>query len=106
GLAWNPDTGQLFATDHGPSGFPNERFRRNNDELNLIVRGQNYGWPSAAGREAIERFVQPLTVWTPGIAPSGLAVYSGPIAGWKGNLFVGGLRGEQLRRVVLRPTGS
>jgi glucose/arabinose dehydrogenase len=101
GLAWS-ETKQLFATEHGPSGFPNERLRRGNDELNAIVAGGNYGWPSVAGMGGSRRYRQPLVAWSPAIAPSGLAVYSGDeFPEWKGNVFVGALSGEQLRRIVL-----
>ena len=101
GLAWNAE-GQLFATEHGPSGFPNERFRRNNDELNAIRAGGNYGWPSVAGMDGNNRFIAPLAAWSPSIAPSGLAVYRGEeFPAWKGALFIGALRGEQLRRVAV-----
>ena len=103
GIAWSRD-GQLFATDHGPSGFPNERFRRNHDELNVIRPGANYGWPDAAGMGGAPRFVDPIAEWNePGIAPAGLAWLEGPrFPGWSGSLFVGALRGTQLRRVTVR----
>src|SRR5262249_11726245 len=104
GLSWDPRTKQLFATEHGPSGFPNERFRRNNDELNAIRAGGNYGWPAVAGSGGAPRYIDPLAVWTPAIAPSGLAFYSGDeFAEWRGSLFIRALRGEQLRRVVTVP---
>ncbi|MDQ3518563.1 MAG: PQQ-dependent sugar dehydrogenase [Gemmatimonadota bacterium] len=106
GLAWDARTGQLFATDHGPSGFPNERLRRDRDELNAIVAGANYGWPRVTGMDDDSRFVQPLTEWTPAIAPSGLALYSGSYAPWNGNAFVAALKGEQLRRLVLERSAA
>ena len=46
GLTWDPTTGQAFAAEHGPSGFPNEYFRRDRDELNVVGRGANLGWPT------------------------------------------------------------
>lgn len=101
GLAWHPVTKQLFATDHGPSGFPNERFRRNNDELNAIRPGQNYGWPMVAGEDRDRRFVPPVAVWNPAIAPAGLAFYTGSVEDWKHHVFLGGLRGQQLRHLTL-----
>ena len=101
GLTWLP-TGDAIGTDHGPSGFPNERFRQGRDELNVIPRGGNLGWPSVAGRSQDRRFTPPLVDWSdPGIAPSGAAAYSGPHAPWAGSVFVAALKGEQLRRVVL-----
>lgn len=107
GLAWDPETRQLFATEHGPSGFPNERFRRNNDELNAIRAGGNYGWPSDVGASRDRGLIDPIVTWNPRIAPSGLALYSGPVAAWRGSLFVGALAGEHLRRVaVVRDASS
>ena len=102
GLTWDARTGDAFGTDHGPSGFPNERFRQGRDELNAIPRGGNLGWPSAAGRSSDRRFTPPLVDWSdPGIAPAGLAAYTGPHAPWTGSMFVAALKGEQLRRVTL-----
>lgn len=103
GIAWSRD-GQLFATDHGPSGFPNERFRRNHDELNAIRPGANYGWPDVAGMGGAPKFVDPIVEWNdPGIAPAGLAWLEGPrFPGWSGSLFVGALKGTQLRRITVR----
>jgi glucose/arabinose dehydrogenase len=102
GIAWEPWTKQLFAIDHGPSGFPNERLRRNHDELNAIRAGGNYGWPTVAGEDDDSRYVAPMLDWTPGIAPAGLAVYTGEdFPEWRGHLFVGALRGMQLRRVAV-----
>jgi glucose/arabinose dehydrogenase len=100
GLAWDRATGTLFATDHGPSGFRNEGGLRHHDELNIIHAGANYGWPVVAGRSDDRRFTPPLLDWTPAIAPSGLAI--------SGNsLYVGALKGQQLRRVDLaRAPGS
>ena len=107
GLAWDRSSGQLFATEHGPSGFANELGRHDNDELNAVVRGGNHGWPVVAGSGGAGSFVEPVAVWTPGIAPSGLAAYDGnEFPEWRGNLFVGALRGEQLRRIVVARSGD
>ena len=108
GLAWEPWTNQLFAIDHGPSGLPSERLRRHHDELNAIRAGGNYGWPNVAGQAEDPRFVAPMFDWTPGIAPAGLAVYTGKdFPSWRGHLFVGALRGAHLRRVaVARGSGG
>jgi len=102
GIAWDLATRQIIATDHGPSGFPNERFRQNRDELNAIPPGANLGWPTVAGSSGDRRFVPPIVDWSsPGIAPAGVAVYTGPHAPWSGSVFVAALKGEQLRRVTL-----
>jgi glucose/arabinose dehydrogenase len=106
GLAWDA-SGQLFATEHGPSAFPNERFRANHDELNAIRAGADYGWPRQAGKGGDKGAVQPLVDWTPSIAPSGLAVYSGDeFPAWRGSLFVGALKGKRLERVVVERDSS
>ena len=102
GLTWDPGTRRMFATEHGPSGFPNEYFRRDRDELNAIPAGANLGWPSVAGRSGSDRFTSPIVEWSsPGIAPAGLAWYDGPYSPWHGSVFVAALKGEQLRRVSL-----
>ena len=109
GLAVNPVTGEMWAAEQGPNG---------GDEVNIIKAGRNYGWPMVSyGRsyggprvsdvpwQAV--FEQPVTVWVPSIAVSGLTFYTGDrFPRWKNNLFVGGLRqGEvprtgQLQRIV------
>lgn len=108
GLDWDPASGALFAGDHGPSGFPNEWFRRGGDELNVVVRDGNYGWPIVSGRSRDRRFIAPLSEWTPAIAPAGIAVYTGAgVPEWRGSVFMGALRGRQLRRVeVERAAGE
>lgn len=108
GLAVHPQTGEVWATEHGPQG---------GDELNLIQPGKNYGWPVVTyGREYSgdlitdeafrAGFEPPVTVWVPSIALSGMAFYTGDqLPGWKGDLFLGGLAGFQLHRVVFAPGG-
>jgi aldose sugar dehydrogenase len=101
GIDWHPETGDLFASDHGPSGLPRERFRRHRDELNLIRPGGNYGWPEASGMQEGDSFILPLVEWTPAIAPGGIAFYTGSDFPWRQSVFVAALRGEQLLRVEL-----
>jgi glucose/arabinose dehydrogenase len=97
GLAFDPVTGLLWATEHGPIG---------GDEVNIIEKGKNYGWgvvsmgsqPGIDKREA-PGMAPPITYYTPTIAPSGIAFYTGNrYPAWKNNLFIAGLAG-QLRRV-------
>ena len=107
GIAWDSATGQMFVTDHGPSGFPKERFRRNHDELNAILPGGDHGWPKDAGHNASAKSVKPLSDWDPAIAPSGLAMYTGRhFPRWHGSLFVGALRATHLRRVSVERDSS
>ena len=105
GLAIHPETGDVWATEHGPQG---------GDELNLIQPGKNYGWPvigfgvnyrtgaaihSGTHKEGME---QPVHVWVPSIATSGLLFYTGDkFPGWRNSLFVGGMQGEVLARLTL-----
>jgi aldose sugar dehydrogenase len=107
GIAWDHESGQMFATDHGPTGFPNERFRRNHDELNAILPGGDHGWPDVAGHSSSAESVKPLMDWDPAIAPSGLAMYLGTqFPRWHRSLFVGALRGEELRRISVESDSS
>ncbi len=105
GLAFDPATGRLWETEHGPRG---------GDELNLIEKGKNYGWPVithgidyggspvGAGITAKDGMEQPVYYWDPVIAPSGLAFYTGDLfPQWKNSVFVGGLGGNLLDRLTL-----
>ena len=100
GLAFHPETGDLWATEHGPSG---------GDELNHIVRGANYGWAvvshgSQRGITETERagMESPVAFWTPSIAPGGIAFADGNrYPAWRNQLLVTGLGGQVLRRVVI-----
>ena len=94
-LAVNPETGELWATEQGPSG---------GDELNVLRPGRNYGWPVVSyGRDYWGRQIslrptragmeQPLVVWLPSIGLTGMTFYTGDrFPRWKRNAFVGGLR--------------
>jgi glucose/arabinose dehydrogenase len=105
GLTFDPRTGRLWQVDHGPRG---------GDELNIIEKGKNYGWPvivhgidypGTAIGEGIthkEGMEEPVYYWDPVIAPSGLAFYTGNLfPQWKNSLFVGGLRGMMLDRLTI-----
>lgn len=101
GFAWHSKSGEMFATEHGPSRFAAEGFREHQDELNMIVKGGNYGWPIVSGMHKDDRFIKPLVEWTPAVAPSGLCMVNNENSPWYGNLLVGALKGKHLRRVVL-----
>jgi glucose/arabinose dehydrogenase len=104
GLAINPATGDLWEVEHGPRG---------GDEVNIIGKGKNYGWPvigygidyngakihASAAKEGME---QPVKYWVPSISPSGMAFYTGTLfPPWKGSLFTGALSGKMLVRLSL-----
>jgi glucose/arabinose dehydrogenase len=104
GLALHPESRAVWATEHGARG---------GDELNILRKGQNYGWPKAT--YSVEYFgprisetttlagmTDPVAVWTPCIAPSGLVFYTGPeFPRWQGDLLAGGLVLRQIRRIDL-----
>jgi len=103
--ALNPDTGILWEIEHGPRG---------GDELNIVERGANYGWPVVTlginydgttigeGVEHQEGMVDAIRTWTPVIAPSGMIFYQGEaFPDWQGNLFVGGLASTALVRLTV-----
>ena len=106
GLALNPADGKLWEQEHGPMG---------GDEINIIQPGRNYGWPRVShgvnydgtpvgtGKPQMAGMEDPLWHWTPSIAPSGMAFYSGDLfPGWKGSLFNGALKFQLLSRLELK----
>ena len=109
GLARDPVSGRIWATEHGPYG---------GDELNLVVAGGNYGWPlqsygadykthAPVGKHAVAGMINPSVAWVPSPAPSGLAVYSGDkIPAWRGSVFSGGLAARDIRRVAVDAAGQ
>jgi glucose/arabinose dehydrogenase len=100
GFDWQPGTRRLIANDHGPSGFDGPE---GYDEVDEIVQGGNYGWPQAIGDDTGGgRFTAPLRVYPDPIAPSGATFVSRPGSRWTGDYVLAALRGEQLRRLVLR----
>lgn len=106
GLDWHPDSRDLFAIDHGPTGLEREDFRTDDDELNLVAPGVNLGWPIVTGPTEGGRLTSPIATWVPALAPAGLAFYETPGSAWHGSAFVTGLRGASLRRVVLARTDA
>jgi len=106
GLAIDPHSGEIWASEHGPNG---------GDLVHLIQKGKNYGWPQVTqgveydteakigiGKEApgVEK---PKHIWEESMAPSGLSFYhKGKISAWEGNLFAGSLLKEQLHRLVIK----
>lgn len=109
GLEFHPQTKALWSHEHGPRG---------GDELNRIIHGQNYGWPTVtygvnySGTKITDEvsradMVSPVTYWVPSIAPSGMAFVAGDTyAGWKNNLLVGSLKFQQLHRLEFNTSGE
>jgi quinoprotein glucose dehydrogenase len=103
GLAWNPE-GALFASEHGPSG---EFLRFGNDEVNLIRKGGNYGWPKVIGYSKEDKYVNPLALWEKATPPSGMTFYKGSLLGHlRGDMFVATLASNALIRVRLAKAGA
>jgi glucose/arabinose dehydrogenase len=108
GAALNPQTGELWLSEHGPQG---------GDEINRVLPGKNYGWPVVSygcnygqpesdecrlgGGKHTPKYIEPLSYWVPrSIAPAGMMFYTGDVfAKWQGNVFVGALAGTALWRV-------
>jgi glucose/arabinose dehydrogenase len=111
GLAIHPQTGAVWANEHGPQG---------GDELNILVGGRNYGWPVASyGREygpnglpispqpVKEGIEDPVLTWLPSIGISGMIFYTGAaFPEWSGHIFVGGLAGLSLHRLAFNEKGG
>ena len=99
GIDWYPGTDILYSTEHGPSGFDGPG---GGDEVNIIVKGGNYGWPVVSHRESKEGMISPVLEFTPAIAPaSGMFYRSDSIPQFKNNYFFGCLRGSGIMRVVM-----
>ncbi len=109
GMALDSATNRLWSTEHGARG---------GDELNLVEAGENYGWPlvthsqeytggEISDKRSLPGMIDPKVVWTPAIAPSGLAFYSGKrFQVWEGDLFAGGLISRDVRRIDLDANGN
>jgi glucose/arabinose dehydrogenase len=104
GLAFHPETGQLWQAEIGPMG---------GDEVNILLPGKNFGWPLVSmGRNYTGTLVSdqpwsrpemenPRMFWVPSISPSSILFYTGDrFPSWKNNLFIGALNGKQLQRVA------
>jgi aldose sugar dehydrogenase len=99
GLAWQPGTGLQFQTEHGPSGFDGPG---GGDEVNIVERGKNYGWPVIHHSQIQAGMEAPLLEYTPAVAPASAMFYQGSaFPQFNGNFFFGDLRGETIIRVVL-----
>lgn len=105
GLSFDPVTGGLWEAEFGPRG---------GDEINLIKPGGNYGWPVVTygieysgekvydGIQQKKGTIQPVYYWDPVLSPGCMMFYTGNIAEWKNNLFVGGLSGQHIARLIIK----
>lgn len=94
GIDWHPETGEAFITEHGPS---------DNDEINVLVAGANYGWPEVRGESDVAAFAEPLTTYTPTLALAGATFYTGgplPLH-WTNSFFFTTLKEQHIRRLAL-----
>lgn len=105
GITFHPVTGELWNAEFGPRG---------GDEINRVVPGKNYGWPTitygieysgekvGAGIQQKDGLEQPVYYWDPVISPSGITFYDGKdVAEWKNNLFIASLSGMHVCRLVI-----
>ncbi len=105
GIAIHPVTGNLWQSEHGPRG---------GDEINRVVAGANYGWPTitygieysgepvSSGIQQQDGLEQPVYYWDPVISPSGITFYKGNrVPEWENNLFIGALSGQHIARLVI-----
>jgi aldose sugar dehydrogenase len=109
GMTINPETGEVWASEHGPMG---------GDEVNIIKRGANYGWPIVSyGRKYTGEVISeqpfregmepPRFFWVPSIGISNILFYTGDrFPKWKGNLFVTGMSGRMIQRVRIGGRGQ
>jgi len=99
GIDFQPGTNLLFETEHGPSGFDGPG---GGDEVNILERGKNYGWPVIHHRATHEGMESPLLEYTPACAPgSGMFYRGAAFPQFKNNFFFGCLRGTRIIRVTL-----
>jgi quinoprotein glucose dehydrogenase len=96
GLAWHPQTGALFSSEHGPSG---EFGISGHDIVNVIERGKNYGWPEEVGVGGLAEYEDPLIMWVPATPPAGMTF-------WRGDLYLATLRSETLMRIGVEASGN
>ena len=99
GIDFQRGTGMMVQTEHGPSGFDGPG---GGDEVNIVERGMNYGWPTIHHRQTFEGMISPIAEYTPALAPGSGMFYNGTLLpAWTGSYFFGALRGESLMRLEL-----
>jgi len=99
GMDWQPGSSLMFQTEHGPSGFDGPG---GGDEVNIIEKGKNYGWPVVHHTQSRAGMESPLLEYTPACAPASGMFYRGSaFAQFRGNFFFGCLRGARIIHVIL-----
>jgi glucose/arabinose dehydrogenase len=99
GLDWQPGTNLMFQTEHGPSGFDGPT---GGDEVNIVEKAKNYGWPLIHHKQTRDGLESPLLEYTPSCAPaSGLFYRGSAFPSFRGNFLFGCLKGERINRVIL-----
>lgn len=105
GMVKHPETGKIWVHEHGPRG---------GDEINIVQKGKNFGWPKISyginysgtvftEDTTLPGMEQPLFYWVPSIAPSGMTFITSDVyPNWKGNLLAGSLKFEYVERLVLK----
>jgi glucose/arabinose dehydrogenase len=104
GMDFQPETGLMFQTEHGPSLIDGvSLFKRSGgDEVNIVEKGKNYGWAKISHRMRREGMETPLVEYSPAIAPASGMFYRGSLfPAFKGNFFIGALKGQAIIRLVL-----
>jgi glucose/arabinose dehydrogenase len=99
GISWQPGSGLQFQTEHGPSGFDGPG---GGDEVNIVEKAKNYGWPIVHHEQSREGLESPILLYTPAVAPASAMFYRGSaFPQFRDNFFFGNLKGECIIRVVL-----
>lgn len=100
GIAWDTGTGEMYATEHGPTIFDGPA---GGDEINHIMPGANYGWPLVSHKEKLKDTEEPMLLFTPAVAPGGMLFYTGTqLPQFTNTLLFAGLKGEGLYQVALK----
>ncbi len=104
GMDFQPETGLMFQTEHGPSIIDGVSLfkRTSGDEVNIVEKGKNYGWAKISHKTRREGMETPIVEYSPAVAPSSGMFYRGALfPAFKGNFFFGALKGEAIIRLVL-----
>jgi glucose/arabinose dehydrogenase len=104
GMAWQPETGLMFQTEHGPSIIDGVSLfkRTGGDEVNIVEPGKNYGWAKISHDMRRDGMETPIVHYSPAVAPASAMFCTGKLfPEWKGNFFFGALKGEAIIRLTI-----